>query len=69
MLFLKNTIGDKNITGRTMTLGEWYSYRLEMSIAEHQYTELLPPVRLILHPFSNFFELISPAGYIAATLQ
>ena len=24
---------------------------------------------LILHPFSNFFELISPAGYIAATLQ
>ena len=24
----------------------------------------LPPVRLILHPFSNFSELISPAGYI-----
>ena len=30
---------------------------------------VIPPVRLILHPFSNFFELISPAGYIAATLQ
>ena len=29
----------------------------------------IPPVRLILHPFSNFFELISPSGYIAVTLQ
>ena len=29
----------------------------------------LPPVRLILHPFSIFFELISPSGYIAVTLQ
>ena len=31
--------------------------------------QTLPLVRLILHPFSYFFELISPAGYIEATLQ
>ena len=29
----------------------------------------VPPVRLILHPYSNSFELISPSGYIAVTLQ
>ena len=34
-----------------------------------QAVSFIPPVRLILHPFSNFFELISPSGYIAVTLQ